>query len=88
MNVAVTRARRMLVLIGNADCVSKDEYIGMLIKWIDEHGRVVSALEFEADPMVRFGEGVEDGEEFGNGDNNKADEKDKKKKKKKKQGGP
>lgn len=34
MNVAVTRARRMLVMIGNGDCVSKDEYIGSLVKWI------------------------------------------------------
>ena len=55
MNVAVTRARRMLVLIGNGDCVSKDEYIGTLVKWFEEHGRVVSALEFEGDGMVRFG---------------------------------
>jgi superfamily I DNA and/or RNA helicase len=35
MNVAVTRARRMLVIVGNADCVSRDENIGNLVKWIN-----------------------------------------------------
>ena len=76
----------MLVLIGNGDCVSKDQYIGTLVKWIEEHGRVVSALEFEGDPMVRFGQGVEDGGEFTKEENgnNANDSKDKKKKKKKK----
>ena len=44
MNVAVTRARRMLVMIGNADCVSKDYYIGSLVKWIEENGKLVSAI--------------------------------------------
>jgi ATP-dependent RNA/DNA helicase IGHMBP2 len=46
MNVAVTRARRMLVIIGNADCVSKDQYIGTLVEWIEKHGKTISALEF------------------------------------------
>lgn len=46
MNVAVTRARRMLVIIGNADCVSKDQYIGTLVQWIEKHGKTISALEF------------------------------------------
>jgi ATP-dependent RNA/DNA helicase IGHMBP2 len=69
MNVAVTRARRMLVLIGNGDCVSKDHYIGSLVKWIEEHGKMVSGLEFEGDPLVRFGEGVSDEEDYNQGNN-------------------
>ena len=31
MNVAVTRARRMLVLVGNVECVSRDKYIKALV---------------------------------------------------------
>jgi len=34
MNVAVTRARRMLVLIGNVDCVTADKHIFTLVKWV------------------------------------------------------
>ncbi len=58
MNVAVTRARRMLIIIGNADCVTVDQNIKSLVKWIDDHGKMVSAFEFRQDSMVRFGEGV------------------------------
>jgi superfamily I DNA and/or RNA helicase len=43
MNVAVTRARRMLVLIGNIECVSADRYIHALVHWIEEHGHISSA---------------------------------------------
>ncbi len=46
MNVAVTRARRMLILIGNTDTVCNDKYIEKLVKWIEEKGKVVSGLEF------------------------------------------
>lgn len=46
MNVAVTRARRMLILIGNTDTVSNDKYIEKLIQWIEEKGKIVSGLEF------------------------------------------
>lgn len=35
MNVAVTRARRMLVIVGNADCISNDKILASLVKWID-----------------------------------------------------
>lgn len=34
MNVAVTRARRMLVLIGNIECVTKDKHIKALVQWV------------------------------------------------------
>jgi len=34
MNVAVTRARRMLIIVGNAECVSADQHIANLVKWI------------------------------------------------------
>lgn len=43
MNVAVTRARRMLIIVGNADCISKDPILASLVKWIDENGKIISA---------------------------------------------
>lgn len=46
MNVAVTRARRMLILIGNAECASSDKHMLSLIQWIEENGHITSAEEF------------------------------------------
>ncbi len=83
MNVAVTRARRMLVLIGNTQCVSKDKYIGSLVKWIQDNGKMVSGKQFQEDPLVRFGDGVAEEEDYDNG-NGKDQAKKKNKKKKKK----
>ena len=60
MNVAVTRARRMLVLVGNAECVSKDVHIHALIQWVEKHGHISSAEEFRGDPTIRFGLGASD----------------------------
>jgi superfamily I DNA and/or RNA helicase len=57
MNVAVTRARRMLVVIGNSDCVSVDDNIKSLLEWIGEHGNVISAELLREDPLIRFGLG-------------------------------
>ena len=46
MNVAVTRARRMLILIGNVECVSADRYIEALVQWVEQHGTISSAEEW------------------------------------------
>lgn len=43
MNVAVTRARRMLIVVGNAECFSRDPHLQALIEWIEKHGHVSSA---------------------------------------------
>lgn len=43
MNVAVTRARRMLVVIGDSDCITGDKNIKSLVDWIGEHGSIQSA---------------------------------------------
>lgn len=60
MNVAVTRARRMLILIGNAECASVDKNMASLIHWIEENGHISSAEEFRGDPDIRFGQGASD----------------------------
>ena len=35
MNVAVTRARRMLILVGDSDCITVDANIKSLIEWVN-----------------------------------------------------
>ena len=58
MNVAVTRSRRMLVVVGNAETVSTDPHIASLLSYIELMGHVTSAEEFRTDPNVRFGQGA------------------------------
>lgn len=60
MNVAVTRARRMLIIIGNADCASVDPYLASLIQWIENNGHITSAQQYRGDPNIRFGIGASD----------------------------
>lgn len=60
MNVAVTRARRMLVLIGNIECVSVDPHIAALATWVDQNGHITSAEEFRGEDNIRFGVGASD----------------------------
>lgn len=43
MNVAVTRARRMLIVVGDSDTVGVDEKINSLIEWISNNGGIQSA---------------------------------------------
>lgn len=57
MNVAVTRARRMLIIIGDSDCVTADDRIKTLVQWVNDHGAIQSAEELKLDPTIRFGFG-------------------------------
>lgn len=49
MNVAVTRARRMLILIGNIECVTVDKHIRALVEWVEQHGHISSAEDFRGE---------------------------------------
>ena len=49
MNVAITRARRMLIVVGDSDCVTSDPKISNLVEWIGTHGSIQSAEEFRYD---------------------------------------
>ena len=42
MNVAVTRAKRFVCLIGNSETVSKDKFLADLISYFQEHGELRS----------------------------------------------
>ena len=57
MNVAITRARRMLIVVGDSDCVTSDQKISNLVEWIGTYGSIQSAEEFRYDSNVRFGLG-------------------------------
>ncbi len=45
MNVAVTRARRHVALVCDSETVSKDPFLGRLVKYFEEHGTYISAAE-------------------------------------------
>ena len=47
----------MLILVGDADCVTVDERIKTLIQWISDHGAIQSAEELREDNNIRFGLG-------------------------------
>lgn len=57
MNVAVTRARRMLIVVGDSDCVTADPKISTLYTWFEDNGVVTSAQEFRGYEGIRFGQG-------------------------------
>lgn len=46
LNVAVTRARRHVCLIGDSDTVSSDKFLSRLVDWFTEHGELRSAEEY------------------------------------------
>ena len=43
LNVAVTRAKRQLVLVCDAATVSKDDFLAGFVKYMREHGEVETA---------------------------------------------
>ena len=46
MNVAVTRAKRLCVLIGDSGTVSKNKFLANLMTYFKEHGTVRSAFDY------------------------------------------
>ena len=46
MNVAVTRARRHVCLIGDSLTVKRDAFLGRLVEYFTSHGLVKSAFEY------------------------------------------
>lgn len=57
MNVAVTRARRFVCLIGDSETVSSDPVLKTLVDYFNEHAEHRTANDFSGDPSVRFGLG-------------------------------
>jgi ATP-dependent RNA/DNA helicase IGHMBP2 len=46
INVAVTRAKRLCVLIGDSGTVNKNKFLGDLMTYFKEHGLVRSAFDY------------------------------------------
>lgn len=46
MNVAITRARRFLCIIGDADTVSKDAFLSKMVQYLHVNGEVRSAAMY------------------------------------------
>lgn len=46
LNVAITRAKRHLCVIGDSDTVSQSVFIASLLEWIEQNGESRSAMEY------------------------------------------
>jgi len=49
MNVALTRARRKLIVIGDSATLGADEFFQSLLQWFEEHGSYRTVWEFMSD---------------------------------------
>jgi len=45
-NVAVTRARRHVALVGDSETLRRDAFLGRLCDWFGQHGEIASAAEY------------------------------------------
>ena len=57
MNVAVTRAKRLVVVIGDSGTMAKDEFLNGMMSYFREHGTVRSAFDYESSGVrMQYGE--------------------------------
>ena len=57
MNVAVTRAKRLCVLIGDSGTVSKNEFLRSLVEYFRAHGQCRTGFDYLGNDIVRQGYG-------------------------------
>jgi ATP-dependent RNA/DNA helicase IGHMBP2 len=57
MNVAVTRSKRLCVLIGDSGTVNKNKFLKSLVDYFKEHGTVRSGFDYLGNDEVRQGYG-------------------------------
>lgn len=58
MNVAVTRAKRLCVLIGDSGTVSKSPFLKELVEFFKDNGIVRSSFDYQGESDVRILYGV------------------------------
>jgi superfamily I DNA and/or RNA helicase len=46
MNVAMTRARKKLIIIGDSATIGRDTFYGQLLDYVEKHGAYQSAWEY------------------------------------------
>jgi hypothetical protein len=55
MNVAVTRAKRLCILIGDSGTVNKNSFLKGLVEYFKDKGGVIrSAFDYQGNPDVRI----------------------------------
>jgi len=52
MNVAITRARRFVCLIGDSECVGSDPFLARLTAYFQEKGEYRSGMDYAADNLM------------------------------------
>ena len=57
MNVAVTWAKKLCMIICDSDCVSNNAFLKVMVNYFKEHGKVHSAQEYWGVDGIEFGEG-------------------------------
>ena len=57
MNVAITRAKRLCVLIGDSGTVSKNSFLKSLVEYFKQNGVVRTAFDYLGNDEVRQGYG-------------------------------
>lgn len=61
MNVAITRAKRLCVLIGDSGTVSKNQFLKSLVEYFKQNGVVRTAFDYLGNDEVRQGYGQKGG---------------------------
>lgn len=62
MNVAITRAKRLCVLLGDSGTVGKNKFLKGLIDYFKSHGVINrTAFDYQGNPDVRIMYGVSSG---------------------------
>lgn len=58
MNVAVTRAKRFVCIVGDSETISSNEFLSGLVKYFYKHGEVKTAFDFQhLDENISFNTG-------------------------------
>jgi len=47
MNVAITRAKRLLCIVGNSKTISYNKFMKFIVESILKNGQIIKAIEFD-----------------------------------------
>lgn len=54
LNVAVSRARQLFVMVGNSETINSDPFIKSIYEEIKANGKIISAFEFDGTKIDLF----------------------------------
>jgi len=58
LNVAVTRARRHLAVVGDSETVKSDPFLAEFVDYLEQHGEILSANQFADIPVIQRPQGM------------------------------